>query len=113
MAAHHQLGTMQEFEPETESISAYLEQLQMFFEANDIAAEKKVSVLIIVIGKQNFSLLRNLVAPETRKDKLFDDLTALVKTHLELKKLMIAECFTFYCQDHHDGESIMDFVVDL
>ena len=30
--------------------------LQMFFEANDIAAEKKVSVLLTVIGKQNFSL---------------------------------------------------------
>ena len=111
--AAHQLGRMQEFEPDTESISAYLERLQMFFEANDIAAEKKVSVLLTVIGKQNFSLLRNLVAPATPKDKSFDDLTALLKTHFEPKKLVIAERFNFYRRDQHDGESIMDFVADL
>ena len=103
MAAHHQLGRMQEFEPDTESISAYLERLQMFFEANDIAAEKKVSVLLTVIGKQNFSLLRNLVAPETPKDKSFDDLTALLKSHFEPKKLVIAERFNFYRRDQPTG----------
>ena len=85
----------------------------MFFEANDIAAEKKVSVLLTVIGRQNFSLLRNLVAPEMPKDKSFDDLTTLLKTHFEPKKLVIAKRFNFYRQDQHDGESIMDFVADL
>ena len=109
MAAHHQLGRMQEFEPDTESISAYLEQLQMFFKAK----LKKVSVLLIVIGKQNFLLLQNLVAPETPKDKSFDDLTALLKTHFEPKELVIAERFNFYRRDQHDEESIMDFVADL
>ena len=111
MAVHHQLGRMQEFEPDTESISAYLEWLQMIFEANDIAAEK-VSVLL-VIGKQKFSLLQNLVAPATPKDKLFDDLIVLLKTHFEPKKLVIAERFKFYRRDQHGGESIMDFVADL
>ena len=106
--AAQQLGRMQEFEPDTESISAYLERLQMFFEANDIAAEKKVSVLLTVIGRQNFSLLRNLVAPESPKDKSFDDLTKLLKSHFEPKKLVIAERFNFYRQDQQVGESIMD-----
>ena len=111
--AAQQLGRMQEFEPDTESISAYLERLQMFFEANDIAAEKKVSVLLTVIGRQNFSLLRNLVAPESPKDKSFDDLTKLLKSHFEPKKLVIAERFNFYRRDQQAGESIMDFVADL
>ena len=73
-------------------------------------AEKKVSVLLTVIDKQNFSLLRNLVAPGTPKDKSFDDLTALLKTHFEPKKLVIAECLNYYGWDQHNGESIMDFV---
>jgi uncharacterized protein (UPF0333 family) len=42
---------MQEFEPDTESISAYLGAATNVFEANDNAAEKKVSVVLIVIGK--------------------------------------------------------------
>ena len=104
--AAQQLGRMQEFEPDTESISAYLERLQMFFEANDIAAEKKVSVLLTVIGKHNFSLLRNLVASESPKDKSFDDLTKILKSHFEPKKFVIAESFNFYRRDQQDEESI-------
>lgn len=53
------------------------------------------------------------MAPETPKDKSFDDLTALLKTYFEPKKLVIAEHFNFYRRDQHDGESIMDFVAEL
>jgi hypothetical protein len=53
------------------------------------------------------------VAPEMPKDKSFDDLTMLLKTHFEPKKLAIADCFNFYRWNQHDGESIMDFEVDL
>ena len=103
---------MQEFEPETESISAYLERLQMFFDANNIADEKKVSVLLTVIGKNTFSLLRNLLAPTSPKDKSLE-LTAMLKAHFEPKPLVIAERFDFYRRDQRAGESIMDFVADL
>ena len=99
--AAQQLGRVQ-FESDTESISAYLERLQMFFEASDITAEK-VLVLLTVIGRQFFSLLRNLVAPETPKDKLFDDLTKLLKSHFEPKKFVIAKRFNFYRQDQQAG----------
>ena len=34
-------GTLQEFQPETDSISAYLERAEVFFKTNDIAEEKK------------------------------------------------------------------------
>lgn len=111
--ATRQLGRMQEFEPETESISAYLERLQMFFEANDIADEKKVSVLLTVIGKSHFSLLRNLLAPESPKDKSLDELITVLKTHFEPKPLVIAERFNFYRRDQQSNESIIDFVADL
>lgn len=104
---------MQEFEPETESISAYLERLQMFFDANNIADEKKVSVLLTVIGKNTFSLLRNLLAPTSPKDKSLEELTTVLKAHFEPKPLVIAERFDFYRRDQRAGESIMDFVADL
>ena len=37
----YQVGQMQEFDPETESITPYIERLEMFFAANDIATQNK------------------------------------------------------------------------
>ena len=52
-----------EFQPENESIAAYLKRVEPFFSANDIAAEKRVPVFLSVIGGRTYSLLRNLLAP--------------------------------------------------
>ena len=46
-----------EFQPEKERISSYLERVQMFFEENDIAAEKQVAVLLTAIGVETYALL--------------------------------------------------------
>ena len=40
------IGHIQEFDPEKEKVSAYLERVQMFLIANSIEAEKKVPVLL-------------------------------------------------------------------
>ena len=34
-------GTLQEFQPENDSITAYLKRAELFFKANDIADRKK------------------------------------------------------------------------
>ena len=92
----YQVGQMQEFDPETESIMSYIEQLEMFFTVNDIATAKQVPVLLTVIGKTTLSLLRNLHTPELPKDKTYKDLVAALKGHLEPNRLVIAERFNFY-----------------
>ena len=51
-----------EFSPDSESITAYLERLQLFFDCNGIAERKRVATLLTVIGHKTFSLLRNLSA---------------------------------------------------
>jgi hypothetical protein len=38
------VGRIQEFQPESESWSAYVEQIKLYFSANDIANAKKVLV---------------------------------------------------------------------
>ena len=109
----YQVGQMQEFDPETESITSYIERLEMFFTANDIADAKQVSVLLTVIGKTTFSLLRNLLAPELPKDKDYKDLVKALEGHYEPKPLVIAERFNFYQRRQQQGESIANFVADL
>ena len=44
------IGTMQEFQPGTEPILAYLERLDAYLHANAVAEEKRSSVLVSTIG---------------------------------------------------------------
>ena len=49
MAARSTIGQIQEFCPDSESFAAYVEQVELFFTANDIPAEKKVPVFLSVV----------------------------------------------------------------
>ena len=46
-------GQIQKFEPDNELFSTYIEHLELFFEANDVADGKRVPVLLSVIGAKN------------------------------------------------------------
>ena len=112
----YQLGRMQEFEPETESISAYIFGTFAtinFFHANDIGKGKKVPILLSLISRNTYALLRNLVAPASPKDKSFKELPEQLTSHFEPKPLVIAERFNFYCRSEQSGESIAEYVAGL
>ena len=106
-------GKISEFDPEQERISEYLERLHLFFEANDIANAKKVSVLLTVIGSKTYSLLRGQLTPTLSKDKALNDLEKLLKEHFEPKPLMIAERFRFYKRPQAAGESLAEYLAEL
>ena len=107
------IGRVQEFVPETEALSAYLERLQLFFDANNIAEDRKVSVLLTVIGVKNYALLRSLVAPSLPRDKTFDELVLKLKAHFEPKPLVIAERFHFYRRSQEPDESVLTYIAEL
>ena len=50
-------GRLEPFDPEVESIVVYLLQVKLYFAANEIKAEKRVLVLLNVIGRENYALL--------------------------------------------------------
>ena len=106
-------GRMQPFIPEKETISAYLERLSLYLEANGIAEEKKVPILLTVIGAENYTLLRGLVAPTLPKDKTYAELKQVLKGHFEPKAVVIAERFRFYRRNQEAEETIAEFVATL
>lgn len=61
------IGKLEEFQPENEKISSYLEQLELYLTANDVADGKKVAVLLSVIGVKTYSLLCDLLSLQIRK----------------------------------------------
>ena len=54
------IGNLSEFSPEKETISAYLERVELFFQANGKEEAKQVPALLTAIGGETYALLRNL-----------------------------------------------------
>ena len=115
------LGSVGEFDPSSETFTAYLKRLDQFFVANDIgkcaddatatvvraANQKKVAVMISVIGKKTYSTLRDLCSPENPKEKTFEVLCELLQ-HFKPKRLDIAESYRFHrcCQEKNESVSV-------
>ena len=111
--AQAMFGTLQEFQPDVEPIKAYLERANVFFEANSIAADKRVPVLLSAIGPRIYSLLRNLTSPAVPHEKSFDELATILQSHFQPKPLLIAERFHFHRRDQAADESIAEYVAEL
>ena len=107
------LGSLGEFHPKSDNISSYVERVQLYFEANAVEEDRKVAVLLTVIGAEVYETLRSLLAPDRPRDKPFDALLQVLKKHYEPKPLVIAERFRFYQRGQKLGESIAEFVADL
>ena len=105
-------GQLQEYKPESENITAYLERVEVFFRANDIAADKQVPVFLSVVGGKTYSLLRDLTSPEKPQDKTLAQLSETLKSHFQPKPLVIAERFYFHRRNQNAAESIADYVAE-
>ena len=90
-------GRIQEFNADVESFSAYVERVELFFQANGIKEEKQVLVFLSSIGSARYGTLRDLLAPSNLKDKSFEQIVDALKGHFEPKPLIIAERFHFNC----------------
>ena len=106
-------GRIKEFHPEEESIESYLERVELFFTANEVADEKKVAVFLSIIGSKTYAILRNLVAPAKPSSKGFDALCAELKKHFQPSKIVIAERFHFHRRSQGPEETISEFLAEL
>ena len=107
------IDKLDEFDPRDDSITAYVERVTLYFQANGIADDKQVAVFLSAIGAKTYSLLRNLTTPTLPKDKSFTQLVEILKRHYEPKPLVIAERFNFHKRAQQMGESVRDFTAEL
>ena len=77
--------------------------------ANNIPGDKRVPILLSSIGASTYSLLSDLLAPETPSDKSLAEISAALRKHFEPKRAVIAERYHFYKRDQSVGENITDF----
>ena len=111
--ASRPIGHIGEYDPQAENITAYLERLSLYMDANSVADERKVPVLLTVIGAKTYGILKSLTSPALPKEKSLDDLQEALKSHFDPKPLVIAERFRFYQRSQAEGESVAEFAADL
>ena len=106
------VGRMQDFNPDDESITAYLERFRLFVSVNGIAEIKQAPALL-VLGLKHYTLLRGLVSPGKPEDKILEELTTLLTKHYDSEPIVITERFHFYQRNQKSGESISEYLASL
>ena len=108
-----QSNVFKEFVPEDEPISAYLERIELFFQAHEVAPEKQVATLLSTIGSKPYGYLRSLAAPKAPKDLKYPEVVTMLKSHYEPPLIVITECYCFHLRIQEVGETISDYAAEL
>lgn len=107
------IGQMDAFDESAEQWATYIERFEQFVSANDIADEKRVAVLLSVMGSSTYGLLRSLIAPDKPGAKSYDDIVTVLKDHFSPKPIVIAERFRFHNRSKHETETVAQYVAIL
>ena len=107
-------GSIETFDVNDGEFDEYVERLQQYFVANDITGDnKKVAVFVTVMGKDTYTILRNLLSPVKPNEKTFEDIVNVLRGHFKPTPLVIAERYKFYERKQTDGENVNAFIAEL
>ena len=107
------IGKIDAFDEANEDWSTYVERVEQFFIANDIAEDKQVPAILSLMGNKTYGLLRNLCAPAKPASKSLTQIVQILQKHLSPKPLVIAERFRFHNRNQLEGESISSYIAEL
>ena len=71
MAFSKMYGSIDSFWQKDQAIEAYLKWIILYFMTNDIAKTKHVPILLTIIGKRHYALLKDFFAPVTPAGKSY------------------------------------------
>ena len=85
MATHGSIG---EFDGSAEGWTTYIERLECYFAANDVAdAGKRRAILLACYGSATYGLIRSLATPNKLTAVPYQELVDLVQTHYKTPDL--------------------------
>ena len=106
-------GDIEAFDLQNGHFEEYLERLEQYFIANDIADEKKCAIFITVIGKEAYGVLRSLMSPDKPSSKSYTVVTKVFADHVNPKPIIIAERFKFYERKQSKNETVGEFIAAI
>lgn len=107
------IGHIDAFDEAIEQWTTYIERFDHFTKANDIDEEKRVPVLLSVMGTKMYGLLRTLVAPAKPGEKTYQEIIMTLTEHFSPKPIIIAERFCFHKRNQQQGETVSQYVAVL
>ncbi|XP_030586939.1 uncharacterized protein K02A2.6-like [Archocentrus centrarchus] len=107
------VGQMDIFDNCTEDWTTYVERVEQYCVANKVENERKVAVLLSVMGAKTYNLLRSLITPAKPAAKSFKEITEVLQKHFQPKPLVIAERFRFHKRHQLKTESTSEYIADL
>ncbi|CAI5689533.1 unnamed protein product [Oreochromis niloticus] len=100
------IGQMDPFDDAGEQWATYIERFEHYILADDIQPEKRVLVLLSVMGPKTYGLLRNLVAPNKPGTMQYDNIVGVLQAHFAPKPLVIAERFRFHKRNPGEEKTV-------
>ena len=79
MALAQNYGCIEPFQPEHETIMAYLKRINLYFEANDVPVAKTVVVMLNSIRAKTYVLLRSLITLHVPAEQSLTDLKDMLR----------------------------------
>ncbi|KAL3993537.1 DDB1- and CUL4-associated factor 15 [Sarotherodon galilaeus] len=107
------IGQMDPFDDAGEQWAMYIERFEHYILADDIQPEKRVPVLLSVMGPKTYGLLCNLVAPNKPGTMQYDNIVGVLQAHFAPKPLVIAERFRFHKRNQGEEETVAQYVAVL
>ncbi|KAM7309829.1 uncharacterized protein ISCGN_006814 [Ixodes scapularis] len=107
------IGKIEEFDQKSESWSSYIERIEVFFSANDIPESKRADVLLSIVGREMYGLIRNLAAPAKPSTKTYVQIVQLVQNHIDPTPNETVERYKFHHRKQLESETIADYVAAL
>lgn len=80
--------------------------------ANQVKTETQAALITVISSEAN-EIMINLCTPDKPAKKSYEELVALMKTHLNLKPSQLAEKFEFPQSIQRKEESVVVYVADL
>ncbi|KAF2883624.1 hypothetical protein ILUMI_22558 [Ignelater luminosus] len=106
------IGTLKKFNI-GEDWSLYKERLDQYFLANYITEDRKVAVLLTLIGTQAYKVLRDLCDPVLPKEKSFDELCNLLQKQFAPRTSIFRKRIEFYYIKQNMGEPNNNYYVRI
>ena len=110
---HGTIGSLEAFDPKTDTVAAYVERAELYMDANDMPDARRVATFLNCVGKTTYSIIRNLMIPDKPAEKSLKDIIAVMEKHFEPKPLVISQRFKFNECMQLPPKMVTEYVAEL
>ena len=107
------LGAPEPFDPAGDYWLLYVEWFEHFVLAYGIKDERKLHMLLALVGAQTYRLLTNLVALKKPSEHMYTQVKEKLTAHLKPKPIKIPERFRFYKRQQEPSKKMADYIAEL